>query len=186
MMLLSHHKAGGYFAEAPRDVRMAQSNKVRMHVVLEQDAIKSALMGIDTLVVMHTGGGKSVCYQILPPITKRICIVISPLISLMQDQVPLRSAVYERVIHCRRTLDTMHADGYNWRTASMRTMTGVRLPSAGSARLLPGQRAARRHGGARSVARRIRAGLHHARAGGTQCRPHQSAAGVAGEHAVSV
>jgi hypothetical protein len=58
-----------------------------VHAILGQDAINSALMGIDTLVVMHTGGGKSVCYQILPPITQRICIVISPLISLMQDQV---------------------------------------------------------------------------------------------------
>ena len=58
-----------------------------LHRFLRQDAIKSALMGVDTLVVMHTGGGKSVCYQILPPITQKICIVISPLISLMQDQV---------------------------------------------------------------------------------------------------
>lgn len=53
----------------------------------QQDVVASALDGFDTLVVMHTGGGKSVCYQILPPLTGKTCIVISPLISLMQDQV---------------------------------------------------------------------------------------------------
>lgn len=79
-------------------MRMAQLIILSLHVIPEQDAIKSALMGIDTLVVMHTGGGKSVCYQILPPITKQICIVISPLISLMQDQVRLHCAVDKSII----------------------------------------------------------------------------------------
>ncbi len=43
--------------------------------------------------VLRTSAGKSVCYQILPAVTGRVCIVISPLISLMQDQVQRRTAL---------------------------------------------------------------------------------------------
>lgn len=53
----------------------------------QEDAIKAALAGDDALVVMATGGGKSLCYQLPPQITGKICVVISPLISLMVDQV---------------------------------------------------------------------------------------------------
>nr|XP_043610948.1 ATP-dependent DNA helicase RecQ-like [Erigeron canadensis] len=53
----------------------------------QKEIIEKILEGKDSLVVMATGSGKSLCYQVPPLIANKTAIVISPLLSLMQDQV---------------------------------------------------------------------------------------------------
>lgn len=54
---------------------------------LQHDAIDATLAGRDSLVVLPTGGGKSLCYQVPPLVSAKLTLVVSPLIALMKDQV---------------------------------------------------------------------------------------------------
>ncbi|WP_232516307.1 RecQ family ATP-dependent DNA helicase [Chitinophaga caeni] len=54
---------------------------------LQEDIVQAILAGKDTLALLPTGGGKSICFQVPTMMLKGMCLVVSPLIALMKDQV---------------------------------------------------------------------------------------------------
>ncbi|MFO3715210.1 DNA helicase RecQ [Anaerococcus cruorum] len=75
----------------------------------QEEIIKNILAGKDVLGVLPTGGGKSICYQLPALIMDGITLVISPLISLMKDQV---DALNENGISASFINSTLTRDGY--------------------------------------------------------------------------
>ena len=80
---------------------------------LQAEIIESVLAGKDTLALMPTGGGKSICFQVPTLVmaqddpNKRLCLVVTPLIALMRDQV---ANLQERGIHAAAVYTGMSWD----------------------------------------------------------------------------
>ena len=71
----------------------------------QETVINAALNGQDTLVLLPTGGGKSVCYQVPALALSGLTVVISPLISLMQDQVSQLQALGVKAAYINNSLN---------------------------------------------------------------------------------
>src|SRR4051812_45448696 len=73
----------------------------------QREAVEAAVAGRDVLVVMPTGSGKSLCYQLPALMRADLTVVVSPLVSLMQDQVEgLESVARGRVALVNAQQDT--------------------------------------------------------------------------------
>src|SRR5690554_8167146 len=79
---------------------------------MQEDIVLSVAEGNDTLALLPTGGGKSICFQVPALMKDGICLVVSPLIALMKDQVIalrrkniLAAAVYSGM--SKREIDTV-------------------------------------------------------------------------------
>ncbi len=85
---------------------------------VQWDVISSVLSQQDTLALMPTGGGKSLCYQIPALMMQGVCIIVSPLLSLMKDQ---EEALKKRGLKARRLTTDNMPDGLGMALNSIET-----------------------------------------------------------------
>ncbi len=86
----------------------------------QDDIIRAIVDGHDTIAVMPTGGGKSICYQVPAMLHAGLTVVVSPLISLMQDQVDslsrarIRGTFINSMLDYRETVERIDKARHGW------------------------------------------------------------------------
>ncbi|HET9495568.1 MAG TPA: ATP-dependent DNA helicase RecQ, partial [Chloroflexia bacterium] len=101
---VNHHPG----APSPSDLRaeLLRLFGHRQFLGAQEAVISQVMAGIDTVAVMPTGAGKSLCYQLPAMLLPGVTVVISPLIALMKDQYDsLPADVYERTTFINSSLD---------------------------------------------------------------------------------
>src|SRR5947208_81360 len=78
---------------------------------LQQEAMAASLDGRDSLVVLPTGGGKSLCYQAPAVVRDGLAVVVSPLIALMKDQVDGLERIGVPAVRLDSSLDSQQRQG---------------------------------------------------------------------------
>ena len=101
----------------------------------QENIITSIINKEDVLAIMPTGGGKSICYQVPALCLDGITIVISPLISLMKDQV---DALKTMGVKARLINSSLSNSEYNEALEEIENDTDVIIGAAGKAAHLPG------------------------------------------------
>ena len=118
----------GLGPEPPRPFARATEPSAALHEVFgfpvfrpgQREAVEAAIAGRDVLVVMPTGSGKSLCYQLPALMRADLTLVVSPLVSLMQDQVD----ALERVAPGKVALVNAQRDAAANRAAVDRAVSG--------------------------------------------------------------
>ena len=118
----------GLGPEPPQPFAQATEPEAALHEVFgfagfrrgQQEAVEAAVAGRDVLVVMPTGSGKSLCYQLPALMRADLTLVVSPLVSLMQDQVE----ALERIAPGRVALVNAQQDAAANRAAVDRAVSG--------------------------------------------------------------
>ncbi len=89
----------------------------------QHEIVRHVVEGGDALVLMPTGGGKSLCYQIPALLRQGTGVVVSPLIALMQDQVEALRQLGVRAAFLNSTLDRRRSAGDRARVRSRASST---------------------------------------------------------------
>ena len=108
---------------------------------LQQEIISDALAGRDVFVLMPTGGGKSLCFQLPALMRDGLTIVVSPLISLMKDQVDALQTSGIAATYLEFHAESAGGDGALARTSSRRVPDALCGTRAIDARYVFGARA---------------------------------------------